>query len=112
MRLTRYPENPEAVAPAVAAALIAQINELDVPELPLVPPMAEIQNILRQQYETTEGTDGMKVTIAELKAIRDEHRQHLRLSGYAPPKVQARLQLSIQAMDALIREREADDSAA
>lgn len=49
----------------------------------------------------------MTLTIAELKAIRDEYRSHRRQNDPAPPKVQARLELSIQAMDALIREREA-----
>jgi hypothetical protein len=48
------------------------------------------------------------LTIADLKAIREEQRTHLRASEYAPPKVQQRLQLSIAAMDALIREREAE----
>jgi hypothetical protein len=50
----------------------------------------------------------MEVTIAELKAIRAEFQSHLRGNDYAPAKVQARLRLSIQAMDALIREREAE----
>ena len=50
----------------------------------------------------------MSLTIAELKAIRDEYRSHLRGSEYAPTKVKVRLKLSIEAMDELIRERESD----